>query len=187
MAESSVSEATPQTPSLPLQSAPGGVRASPPPQRRYRAQETQWWRSKARATPDLPTGEIWSSLHSCDQTCGLLAAARIRVRLMRVLPPREGVARRPAQILWLRDRCRTRRVAFRRATRDVSGTGPVFSVGLTLPAIVSQLLGGLLVAPGGAPLPPECLVATRPAGAALRPASRTPRESAPQKDEVMVV
>src|SRR4029078_4701658 len=31
---------------------------------------------------------------------------------------------------------------------------------------------GLLVAPEGAPMPPECLVATRPAGAAPRPASR---------------
>ena len=31
---------------------------------------------------------------------------------------------------------------------------------------------GLLVAPQGVPLPPECLVATRPAGAAPRPASR---------------
>ena len=31
---------------------------------------------------------------------------------------------------------------------------------------------GLLVAPQGVPQPPECLVATRPAGAAHRPASR---------------
>ena len=31
---------------------------------------------------------------------------------------------------------------------------------------------GLLVAPQGVPLPPECLVATRPAGAAPRPSSR---------------
>src|SRR6185312_2562080 len=31
---------------------------------------------------------------------------------------------------------------------------------------------GLLVAPGGSPLPPECLVATRHARAAPRPASR---------------
>src|SRR6185312_2143589 len=38
---------------------------------------------------------------------------------------------------------------------------------------------GLLVAPGGAPLPPGCLVATRPAGAAPCPAFATPRESAP--------
>ena len=38
---------------------------------------------------------------------------------------------------------------------------------------------GLLVVPEGAPLPPGCLVATRPAGAAPRPAFATPRESAP--------
>ena len=38
---------------------------------------------------------------------------------------------------------------------------------------------GLLVAPQGVPLPPECLVATRPAGAAPHPTFATPRESAP--------
>ena len=38
---------------------------------------------------------------------------------------------------------------------------------------------GLLMVPGGAPMPPECLVATRPAGAAPHPAFATPRESAP--------
>ncbi len=36
-------------------------------------------------------------------------------------------------------------------------------------------------------MPPECLVATRPAGAAPRPAFATPRESALQKDEVSAV
>src|SRR4029078_4625168 len=43
---------------------------------------------------------------------------------------------------------------------------------------------GLLVVPEGAPLPPECLVATRPAGAAPRPAIKPPLERAPQPDEV---
>jgi hypothetical protein len=33
-------------------------------------------------------------------------------------------------------------------------------------------------------MPPECLVATRPAGAAPRPAIKTPHERAPQLDEV---
>ena len=42
---------------------------------------------------------------------------------------------------------------------------------------------GLLVAPEGAPTPPECLVATRPAGAAPRPASRR-LMMAPSVDEV---
>jgi hypothetical protein len=31
---------------------------------------------------------------------------------------------------------------------------------------------GLVLVPGGAPMPPECFVATKPAGAAPRPASR---------------
>ena len=57
-----------------------------------------------------------------------------------------------------------------------SGTGPCFrpvrraSHAPTEPSASSWQ--GLLVVPEGAPLPPECLVATRPAGAAPRPASR---------------
>ena len=46
---------------------------------------------------------------------------------------------------------------------------------LRLPAMAGRSASswqGLLVVPGGAPMPPECLVATRPAGAAPRPASR---------------
>ena len=39
--------------------------------------------------------------------------------------------------------------------------------------------------PEGAPMPPECLVATRPAGAAPRPAYRNASRSALQVDEVM--
>src|SRR5579885_1997051 len=42
----------------------------------------------------------------------------------------------------------------------------------------------LLVGPGGAPLPPGSFVATKPAGAAPRPAFKTPLERAPQLDEV---
>ena len=59
---------------------------------------------------------------------------------------------------------------------DVSGNGPCFrpvrraSNAPTDPSASSWQ--GLLVAPEGAPMPPECLVATRPAGAAPRPASR---------------
>ena len=40
---------------------------------------------------------------------------------------------------------------------------------------------GFVVSPGGAPMPPERLVATRPAGAAPHPAFATPRESAPSE------
>ena len=47
---------------------------------------------------------------------------------------------------------------------------------------------GLLVVPGGAPMPPECPACARqPAGTAPRPAVTTPHESAPQTDEVDVV
>jgi hypothetical protein len=34
-------------------------------------------------------------------------------------------------------------------------------------------------------MPPECFIATKLAGAAPRPAIKTPRERAPQLDEVM--
>ena len=57
-----------------------------------------------------------------------------------------------------------------------SGTGPRFSpVRRASPAPTEPSASswqGLLVAPEGAPMPPECFVATKPAGAAPRPASR---------------
>jgi hypothetical protein len=37
------------------------------------------------------------------------------------------------------------------------------------------------VVPAGAPIPPECFVATKPAGAAPRPAFRALRDCAPQR------
>jgi hypothetical protein len=69
------------------------------------------------------------------------------------------------------------RLAARQLQR-LFGTGPRFPV----PAMAgrsSSSWQGLVVVPGGAPLPPECLVATRPAGAAPRPAIKTPLERAP--------
>jgi hypothetical protein len=39
---------------------------------------------------------------------------------------------------------------------------------------------GLVVVPGGAPMPPGWFAATKPAGAAPRPAITTPRDGAPQ-------
>ena len=63
-----------------------------------------------------------------------------------------------------------------RQSRRFAGNGPCFrpvrraSNAPTDPSASSWQ--GLLVAPEGAPMPPECLVATRPAGAAPRPASR---------------
>src|SRR5665648_217432 len=45
---------------------------------------------------------------------------------------------------------------------------------------------GLLMVPGGAPMPPECFTAMKPAGAAPRPATTTPRENAPSVAEVEI-
>ena len=76
--------------------------------------------------------------------------------------------------------------ASRRANRGGYDTGPRF-----IAQVQSRLRSsarfrrGLLVAPGGTPAPPGCLVATRPAGTAPRPAIKTPLERAPQKDEVV--
>src|SRR5680860_1128958 len=67
------------------------------------------------------------------------------------------------------------------------GVGPRFNPGLPVRDLTASSWRGLLVVPGGAPMPPECLVATRPAGAAPRPAHATPRESAPLTDEVVGV
>ena len=80
-------------------------------------------------------------------------------------------------------------LAARRAPRGApitafSGNGPCFrpvrraSNAPTEPSASSWQ--ALLVVPEGAPLPPECLVATRPAGAAPRPAFTTPHDRAPQ-------
>jgi len=58
-----------------------------------------------------------------------------------------------------------------RQSQRLRNTGPRFP----LPAMAGRSASswqGLLMVPGGAPMPPECLVATRPAGAAPRPASR---------------
>src|SRR6185312_16123114 len=105
---------------------------------------------------------------SLQQACGLLAATLMR-------PEYEGDGAPKSANLVARDR----RIA--RAPRGApitafSGTGPCFrpvraqANAPTDPSASSWQ--GLLVAPEGAPMPPECLVATRPAGAAPRPASR---------------
>ena len=120
------------------------------------------------------------SVARSNKACGLLAATLTR-------PECEGDgAPKSAKSLWLVP-CGTR--APRGAPIAASsGNGPCFrpvrraSNAPTDPSASSWQ--GLLVVPEGAPLPPECLVATRPAGAAPRPAFATPRESAPQKDEV---
>jgi len=78
--------------------------------------------------------------------------------------------------------------AFRRANHGGCGTGPCFrpvrraANAPTDPSASSWQ--GLLVVPEGAPLPPECLVATDTQAPHLRPALKTPLERAPQLDEV---
>jgi hypothetical protein len=73
---------------------------------------------------------------------------------------------------------------------DLANTGPRFRLDIALKArgrsrnIRSSASSwqGLVVVPGGAPVPPECPACEPdPRGAAPRPALTTPRESAPQR------
>ena len=71
---------------------------------------------------------------------------------------------------------------------QVSRAGPELPSGFAPARLVWTLRSSasswqdLLVGPGGAPAPPECLACvTRPAGAAPRPAIKTPLERAPQR------
>jgi len=61
------------------------------------------------------------------------------------------------------------RLAARQSQRPY-GLGPRFNPGLSVRDLPASSWRGLVVVPGGAPLPPECFVATRLAGAAPRPA-----------------
>ena len=65
-------------------------------------------------------------------------------------------------------------LAFRFGYRAQGGQRPVAPIQMS-----ASSWQRLVVVPGGAPLPPKCLVATRPAGAAPRPAIKTPLERAP--------
>ena len=82
-----------------------------------------------------------------------------------------GMARREAQSVLVSCPLRGHAGASRRANRSVhTASGPA-----SIPDCLSRDLPasswrGLVVVPGGAPLPPECFVATRLAGAAPRPA-----------------
>ena len=95
-------------------------------------------------------------------------------RRVRVRGVRGDGAPKSAKSLWLVP-CGTRAPSGAPITA-VAATGPAFvrsvahRIAPTDPSASSWQ--GLLVAPEGAPMPPECLVATRPAGAAPRPASR---------------
>jgi hypothetical protein len=75
-----------------------------------------------------------------------------------------------------------------RQSRTSPATGPRFPVresrssrpkaGSAIPKSSASSWQGLLVVPGGVPMPPECSCCVHePAGAAPRPASRTPRDA----------
>jgi hypothetical protein len=99
----------------------------------------------------------------------------------------EGVARRKAQTYDVHVLRQDMAGASRRATcasssacylRRLSDTGPRFPVPAMAGRSASSWQGLEIVVPGGAPMPPECLVASRPAGAAPHPAAATPRDDA---------
>ena len=79
--------------------------------------------------------------------------------------------------------------ASRRAICGVSSNGSATGLAFRKPGFPSRSASswqGLLVVPGGAPLPPECpACVAKPAGAAPRPASSFASRSALQLDEVM--
>jgi hypothetical protein len=96
--------------------------------------------------------------------------------------------------LWLRIRCRIRRAPLGapHALKQRSGSACYLRTFIRHQASLSGFAGGrsnappssasswrgLLVVPGGAPMPPECSCCVHePAGAAPRPASRTPRDA----------
>jgi len=67
--------------------------------------------------------------------------------------------------------------SWRATSGDLSAPGRAFRYRLVAGRSASSWQG-LVVVPGGAPAPPECMLrVTRPAGAAPHPASRTPREA----------
>jgi hypothetical protein len=111
----------------------------------------------------------------------------------------KGAARRRAQTYGVRIRCRIRRapsgapqallVRYRASrlsagcvaqlermliSRRLPTAGPAFRCRRVGAGLSASSWQGLLLVPGGAPMPPECRVATLPAGAAPRPASWRP-------------
>jgi hypothetical protein len=115
------------------------------------------------------------------------------------------MARRKAQTCGVRVRCRMRRAPLgapisasprpvrHRASLSVAGISLASSGPTRRTTFRDDAAGrsasswqGLVVVPGGAPVPPECLTCVaKPAGAAPRPAIKTPLERAPQVDEVV--
>ncbi len=134
------------------------------------------------------------------EACTFVAAARVGVRLMKFSPhpsrrafgpPQDeggGGAPKSAKSYGSASvaRCGGRLSA--RQSRTFAAPGPALVRSIALEVALTDPSAGsrrdLLLGPEGAPMPPGCLVATRPAGAAPRPAFATRRETPLQKDEV---
>jgi hypothetical protein len=119
---------------------------------------------------------------------------RLRSRDAGKRPGFEGDGAPKSANLWLRIRCRIRRAPLGapHALKQRSGSACYLRTFIRHRASLSGFAGGrsnappssasswrgLLVVPGGAPMPPECSCCVHePAGAAPRPASRTPHDA----------
>jgi hypothetical protein len=114
----------------------------------------------------LQTNAVHTAMRSASGLCDLSTLIGMR-----------GVARRTAQIECVHLRCRRWRAPSGAPHAAISNTGPRFPLP-TLAGRSASSWQGPVVAPGGAPMPPECRTAIRPAGAATRPAAATPRDDA---------
>jgi hypothetical protein len=103
------------------------------------------------------------------------------VKALPTLRPRRGMARRKAQTYGVRDPCGPRRAPLGAPIAAFPAAGPAFSTeagSTSSSASSASSWRDLLVGPEGAPVPPErSTCVAEPAGAAPRPASRTPRET----------
>ncbi len=104
-----------------------------------------------------------------------VAATRVASELCQRAGPRTDFIRRG----WRAEKrkpvgsCLRHAGASRRATRgDLQHRAPLSVAGRSAAGQSASSWQGLIVVPGGAPMPPECRIAIRPAGAAPRPASR---------------
>jgi hypothetical protein len=126
-------------------------------------------RSCQRASPMKGDGapksaNLWCPLFLSEKRRAPLGAPH--AHLLGALP-RFALLERMAQLPRTRSACHLRRLL------EWFGTGPRFLHRVQIesgPASSAGSQQGLIVVPGGAPMPPECFVATKPAGAAPRPA-----------------
>ncbi len=148
-------------------------------------------RSELRCPPPHPSrqeaqlpphqGEGWSSLHRSNKIAALRQGSlprrqKARGRVKEQAPKRRGwrAEKRNLVARALRHAGASRRAI----SRSLVGTGPRFPLPAMAVRSARSSWQGLLVVPGGAPMPPECRCCVHePAGAAPRPASRTPHDA----------